>query len=440
MTAVTGRSSEKPSLHRAWAIAASLFLGLPALATFAGEAVALPPPKSLKPARAPSLARSCTITPAELEPLFASKAVPQQKKEDEDSDENSDDDEDEDDDSIPGLILPGSATCLSVSGTVSAGLQNDNVRAARSVTLPQSSLTTFPTSANIRIATSHDLASGLRVGSAFSFTMQDPVDDIAGLTLDEATVLVGPWTFGLDTSRFSFWTGDEFIFSTRVPSRTVGLLAVELPLTESWVATLAMEDPALGTTSSLPVAATRMPDGVARLLYQSGAWTLHGALALRDIAGRNARLGRAGILGVTYEAEMLGRPGSLTAQIAGAVDAAPYIGSQLDAAVVRTVLLGSDPTRGFSTAFVMHREWTDEIATNFYVSRYQLSVPLIDQAKGKISIDRAAANLVWTPVEGLKAGIEASIAHARLSLTGRQIAAGLAGRLISTQVFIERAF
>ena len=54
--------------------------------------------------------------------------------------------------------------------------------------------------------------------------MQDPVDDVAGLTIDEATVLVGPWTFGLDTSRFSFWTGDEFIFSARVPSRTVGLI------------------------------------------------------------------------------------------------------------------------------------------------------------------------------------------------------------------------
>ncbi|MGO4741159.1 hypothetical protein AB4099_31860 [Bosea sp. 2KB_26] len=438
MTAVTGRAEEKPCLHRAWAIAASVLLALPAFAALTGEAVALPPLKGLKGARAPSLARSCTITPTELEPLFVSKADPRQQIEDESSDDEEEDDED--DDSIPGLILPGSTTCVSVSGTVSAGLQNDSFRASRALPLPQSSLTSLPTSASLRIATSHDLASGLRVGSAFSFTMQSPVNDVAGLTFDEATVLVGPWIFGLDTSRFSFWTGDEFIFSTRVPSRTVGLLALELPLTETWIATLALEDPALGTTSTLPVAAGRMPDGVARLVYQSGPWTLHGALALRDIPGRNSRLGRAGILGVTYEAEMLGRPTSITAQIAGAVDAAPYIGSQLDAAVVRTVLLGSDPTRGFSTALVIGREWTDEIATNFYVSRYQLSVPLIDQAKGKISIDRAAANLVWTPVEGLKAGIEASIAQARISLTGRQVAAGLAGRLISTQVFIERAF
>ncbi|GAU84277.1 hypothetical protein [Bosea sp. BIWAKO-01] len=438
MTDVTGRAKEMPCLRRIWTIAARLLLGLPAFAALTGEAVALPPPKGLKPARPPSLARSCTITPTELEPLFASTADPRPQEEEEDGSE--DDEEDEDDDSIPGVILPGSATCLSVSGTVSAGLQNDSVRASRSAALPPSSLTSFPTSASLRIATSHELASGLRVGSAFSFTMQNPVNDVAGLTLDEATVLVGPWTFGLDTSRFSFWTGDEFVFSTRAPSRTVGLLAVELPLTETWVATLAMEDPTLGTTSSLPVAAGRVPDGVARLAYQSGAWTLHGALALRDIPGRNSRLGRAGILGATYETEILGRPGSITAQIAGAVDAAPYIGSQLDAAIVRTVLLGSDPTRGFSTALVLRREWTDEIATNFYVSRYQLSVPLIDQAKGKISIDRATANLVWTPVEGLKAGVEASVAQARISLTGRQVAAGLAGRLISTQVFIERAF
>ena len=26
-------------------------------------------------------------------------------------------------------------------------------------------------------------------------------------------------TFGLATSRFSFWTGDEFAFSARLPSR-----------------------------------------------------------------------------------------------------------------------------------------------------------------------------------------------------------------------------
>src|SRR6478609_12178269 len=103
MTAVTGRAEEKPCLHRTWAIAASALLALPAFAALTGEAVALPPPKGLKPARPPSLARSCTITPTELEPLFGGEADPRRQMEDESSD---DEEEDDDEDSIPGLILP----------------------------------------------------------------------------------------------------------------------------------------------------------------------------------------------------------------------------------------------------------------------------------------------------------------------------------------------
>ena len=43
-------------------------------------------------------------------------------------------------------------------------------------------------------------------------------------------------------------------------------------------------------------------------------------------------------------------------------------------------------------------------------------------------------------VEGFKLGIENSIAWTKIALTGREIAAALAGRQISTQLFIERSF
>lgn len=435
-------ADQEACLRRAAAHLAAPLLGLLTIAAFPGFAAALPPSKALAPAKPPSFARSCTITSPDLHPLFGAPSSAQEDADsaESDSDDDDEDDEDEDDDSVPGLVLPGSATCLSVSGTVSAGLQYDAFRISRSGVPAPPNATSFQTSASIRIATAHDLASGLRVGTAFTMTMRTPEDDSGPSSIDEATVLVGPWTFGLDTSRFSFWTGDEFIFSSRVPSRTVGLIAWELSLTESWVATLAIEDPTLTTVSTVPVLRGRVPDGVARLVYQSGGWTVHGAVALRDVPRPGGQLGRAGILGVTYEAQMLGRPGSVTGQIAGAIDAAPYIGSQLDATIANRVLLGTDPTRGFSGVVSTHREWTDTIATNVYVSRYQLSLPLADQSKGKLRIDRAAANLVWTPVDGFKAGIEASVAHARISLTGRAVPAGLAGRQISTQVFVERSF
>jgi hypothetical protein len=67
-------------------------------------------------------------------------------------------------------------------------------------------------------------------------------------------------------------------------------------------------------------------------------------------------------------------------------------------------------------------------------------VPLAGGIRGEIRIDRLAANLVWTPVDGFKAGLESSVAWAKIELSGRNIPVGLAGRQISTQVFVERSF
>ncbi len=420
---------------------APLPIGL-AFALLSQAALAAPLRLPPRPAQVPSFARACTIALPETQPLFGSPPAAADKDE---ADDGSDDDEDDDDGEEPperGLVLPGSATCLSISGTVSAGMQRDSFRASRNGPPAPPAATSFPLSAAFRIATSHELASGLRVGTAFGFTLYSPVDGASDPSIDEATILVGPWTFGLDTSRFAFWTGDEFIFSARVPSRTVGVIALELPLTESWTATLALEDPSLGNTSSTAPIPTgrRVPDAIGRLVYEQGGWSVHGALALREIPGTPSRFGRAGIIGATYEGEALGHGWSLTAQLAGAIDGAPYLGSVLDARIVNRVLVASDATRGFSAVVSGRFEWTDELASNAYLSRYWLEVPLANQFRGEIRIDRFAANLVWTPVEGFKAGIESSVAWARIALTGREIAAGLAGRQISTQVFIERSF
>ena len=429
---------ERTSAYRRLVLPAGLCLAL-----LSQTALASPPRLLARPAQAPSFARACTIALPETQPLFASEPSETAASAEDEADDDSDDDEGDDEDPPErGFVLPGSATCLSITGTVSAGLQRDSFRASRSGPPPPDDATSFPVSAAFRIATSHELASGLRIGTAFGFTLYSPVDGSSEPSIDEATILIGPWTFGLDTSRFSFWTGDEFIFSTRVPSRTVGVVALELPLTESWTATLALEDPALGNTSSTAPVPTgrRMPDAIGRLVYEAGGWTVHGALALREIPGTPSRFGRAGILGATYEGEALGHGWSLTAQLAGAIDGAPYLGSVLDARIVSRVLLASDATRGFSAVVSGRLEWTDELASNAYLSRYWLEVPLASQIRGQIRIDRFAANLVWTPVVGFKTGIESSVAWARIALSGREIAAGLVGRQISTQVFIERSF
>lgn len=417
-----------------------LALGAAPMALCAAQAAS---PRPL-PARAPQLARACIIKPPDIAPLFpatGSASAPAAKESDDEEEEDDDDDEDEDDDSVPGLILPGSATCLAISGTVTAGLQFDSFRIPRAGDAVPRPAFSWPTTASLRIATSHDLASGLRVGTAFEMSMSPATTGQPDtVTIDEATVSVGTMTFGLTTSYFSFWTGDEFAFSARLPDRNVGLIAWERDLTDRWNLALSLEDPTLATTSSVPVINGRVPDGVARLTYTEGDLTLHLAGALRDAPGSPPKLGRAGIIGATYELTVLGRPGEITAQIAGATDAAAYIGSTLDATIARQILIPADSSRGFSAVLSARREWTDELASNFYVSRYQITVPFTDSSKGKLRIDRMTANLVWTPVEGLKAGIEGSIAQTRVAFERRTIPATLGGRLLSAQLFIERTF
>ncbi|PZN98571.1 MAG: hypothetical protein DCF30_13965 [Hyphomicrobiales bacterium] len=107
---------------------------------------------------------------------------------------------------------------------------------------------------------------------------------------------------------------------------------------------------------------------------------------------------------------------------------------------MRQILLPADSTRGYSAVVAARREWAEQWASNVYLSRYQISVPLIAQSRGKLRIDRIAANLVWTPVEGFKAGIEGSIAQTRIAIESRTVPATLGGRLLSAQLFLERAF
>lgn len=396
--------------------------------------------------RAPVLARSCLIKPPDIAPLFASapvapSAAATATDDDDDTDDDSDDEYDEnDDESVPGLILPGSSTCLAISGTVTAGLQFDSYRIPRAGDSAPRPATTWLPGGSLRIATAQDTSWGLRIGTAFEMSLNPTKDQPDALTLDEATVTVGTMTFGLASSRFSFWTGDEFAFSARLPGRNAALIGWERDLTESWNLALAAEDPTVSASSSVPVAMGRVPDGVARLTYAAGDLTLHLAGVLRDVAGTTPKLGRAGIVGATYQMTVLGRPGEITAQIAGATDAAAYIGSPLDATAARQVVVTTDSTRGFSSVVAARREWTDEWASNIYVSRYQIAVPLTDRSTGKLRIDRASANLVWTPVAGFKAGIEGSIAWSRIAIANRAVPASLGGRLLSAQLFIERSF
>jgi len=396
--------------------------------------------------KAPLFLRSCTIAPPEPTPLFPSPAASKPASaSDDDDDEAGNDDDDEDDESPRGFVSPGSGTCIAVSGTVNAGLQHDGYKAnavARATGLVPQSTASFPLSASFRIETGQTLADGRYLASAFEFSMDTAGADGSELTVSEASVTYGAFVFGLAGSRFDFWAGDDFAFIGRIPSRTVALIGYERQLTEPLSLSLSVEDVAADRRAILPTTGNRFPDGVARLLYEHDGLTLHGAVAVRDVPGANgsSRLGRAAILGATWESKLLDRPLTLTAQIAGAVDAAPYIGSRLDQRTAFSALTGDLTTRGWSGVIAIGREWTDEWSTNAYVSRYRLSIPNPSGLAGRIQIDRVAANLVWAPVDGLRLGLEGSLAWQKLDIAGNARAASLSGRQSSAQLFVERSF
>ncbi len=278
---------------------------------------------------------------------------------------------------------------------------------------------------------------------AFELSIDNTGANGSDPTLSEASVTLGPWVFGLAGSRFDFWAGDDFVFIGRIPSRTVGIIGYERSLTDRLRVSLSTEDVDADLRALPAPGGRRAPDGVARLVYEGDELTVHGALALREVPATgtsSTRLGRAAIIGATWEGPLLGRTTSLSGQIAGAVDAAPYLGSQIDRRLVRTVLAADDATRGWSGVVSLRRDWTETISTSAYASRYELSVPGIGVRPGRVHIDRVAANLVWKPIKGVRTGIEASVAWPKADIFGRTAAVALAGRQASVQVFVERIF
>ncbi|SDH33442.1 Porin subfamily protein [Bosea robiniae] len=395
-------------------------------------------PHALAASKPPLFLRSCTITPPEPSPVFSFPAASKPAA------VSDDEDDDEDDESPHGFVSPGLGACVAVSGTVNAGLQRDSYKAnalARATGLVPQGAISFPLSASFRIETGQTLSDGHYLASAFEFSIDTSSDGGSELTMSEASVTFGAFAFGLAGSRFDFWTGDDFAFIGRIPSRTVALIGYERQLTEQLSLSLSVEDTSADRRTVLPNRGNRVPDGVARLLYEQDGLTLHGAIAVRDVpGGGSGRVGRAAILGATWEKTLLDRPLTLTAQIAGAVDAAPYIGSRLDQRTAFSALTGDLTTRGWSGVVAIGREWTDEWSTNTYVSRYRLSIPTSSGLAGLIQIDRVAANLVWAPVDGLRIGLEGSIAWQKLDIAGNARAASLSGRQSSAQLFFERTF
>ncbi|CAH1652485.1 MULTISPECIES: porin [unclassified Chelatococcus] len=394
-----------------------------------------------------SALHGCTVSAPEQSPLLSSKAgngTRQAEDLGDDPDDDDDDDEADGSDAPAGFYVPGSDTCVSISGTLSTGMQYDWYRIkapAAGLVRISPDVTTFPITASLRLESGQALANGLYLSTAIEFMFDTTSDD--NPTVEEASITLGPFTAGVTASWFDFWTGEDFVLVGRIPSRTVGLFGVNRRLTDTLQFSLSAEtlesnQSALGFSRG-----ARMPDGVARLLYDDGTLTIHGAVALHDqrLTGDSSRrLGRAAIIGATWQHALFGRNTILSGQIAGAIDAAPYIGSQLDRRAVLPLLAIGHATRGWSGVLSIGHDLSDTWSTNAYVSRYDLKLPFPGSEAGHIRIDRLSANLVWKPFNGIKIGVEGSTAWQNAEILGRVVSTSLAGRQTSLQVFLERAF
>lgn len=258
--------------------------------------------QALAASKPPLFLRSCTITPPTPAPLFSFPAAPKPAATNDDDDTEEEDD-DADDDSPRGFVSPSSGTCIAVSGSVNAGIQRDDYKAnalARATGQVPQNATSFPLSTTFRIETGQTLADGHYLATAFAFSADTTGEGGSEFTMSEASVTFGAFSFGLADSRFDFWAGDDFAFIGRIPSRTVALIGYERQLTEQLSLSLSAEDIAADRRTVLPAGGTRMPDGVARLLYEQDGLTLHGAIAAREVpSSGSSRVGRAAILGVT---------------------------------------------------------------------------------------------------------------------------------------------
>ena len=354
----------------------------------------------------PAAGKAAPAVAAKTSKTAAASADADDDSDDDDSSDDDDDDDDDDSDDTTGILIPQSSLCIGLSGTLTFGLQQTNVHASRLATAagvaPKGSLTP-QFSGTATFSAQYTLDNGVVVQAVIGATASI-AQPVSAPSLTQASLTVGPVAVGLMTSRFDFWTGDDFIYSAQTPNRTVGLLGYTVPLTDDTTLSLSFERPQLDQSqSSVATKATgsNTPDPVLQLLYDGDSLTAQGSFALHGLGNANGNTGQAVLVGATWTTQLAGRSASLTGQWAGAINAPLYMGSQLDQRATRSIILADDETRGWSGLVAGQYQWTDTITSNAFASVYRLTLPMARFASGEVAIDRVNVNTTWQPSSGI---------------------------------------
>ncbi|MDJ1157897.1 porin [Chelatococcus sp. SYSU_G07232] len=363
----------------------------------------------------------------------------------EEADDTGEDEADSDEDTV-GFFRIAPATCLRISGSVDSGLLLSwaggyGVSSGLGRFLP---VTRYDIKATLAVETRQQFES-------FDLTSLFEVEMLStgSTTITNAYVEAGPVTAGIATSFFDYWSADSFLFRALASSQSPALLAGEWSPSGTLSVALAMEDPVVRRVVPLGYAGTRAPDVVARLKVEPdwGEVQLSAALRYTRFASLSAATatGWAVQLGATLPVEALGAGDELVLQAAYARNAPGYLGIYTASGVSGFTLPASllaeaaELTAGWNAAVSYEHHWSKAWRSNIFVTMVDLRLREVP-GKPDVTVWRSAANLLWSPVEGLDVGIELGYFRSSFSRRDRAAAAILNADRWTLQASLSRSF
>jgi hypothetical protein len=228
-----------------------------------------------------------------------------------------------------------------------------------------------------------------------------------------STSLGGAWTWtrgdGTSAGRFQFSE-----ISTTIGGAKLGFI---LEGTRVAIAVETGTATAEAATRLVPVSFTQNPYLVLRLRHDLPNGTLHlaGAVTRNEstqFGFQTARIGFAATAGATITLAVAGRDDTLSAQVAYARDALPYLGAAVDLAGLFPRLADFGSAAGASVVMSYTRNWSDNWTSTAFVSA--VAIDGIRPNAGRARSLRYGINAFWQATETLRLGAEVSMLHSRV--------------------------
>lgn len=331
---------------------------------------------------------------------------------DDEDDEDEDEDEDESESSAGPGIRVGPNQCIFPNLEVTAGNQSAWLGGAIGKGLGPMANAPFVGQLNTTIGLTHvdnSWAGGLVTVISYAGS--------SDFSLSQASVHSKYFGFGLMSSRFDAWSGDEFSFRAIAPSQSPYIMSIVPWRSDNSIFVISAEDPVFRRVTVSGYGPSRMPDAIVRWVgrLQNFDLTLSGATHETVLTSGGSLRGWAGLASLRWNLPKLGDGSYVLAQVSVANKALGFLGINTStntyAFTLPTALNATtaEAGRGVAGALVGFWQRTDEWAYAAYLTGTKLSLPGV--FGGNILSWRTALNSTWTPFEGLSIGVEGAFAR-----------------------------